>query len=136
MFGMTKKQFLKKSKNCTKETGIQLLNLRDIFIKEQNGKLSVEDAHRRLENVRKNMENIFFKYEKLKPPSKCKGLQRKILNNLIILQGAIVLNLEYLISIKEHSKNEDVKKYKESLEELDKFKEQFHIITREVDKYL
>ncbi len=136
MFGMTKKQFLKKSKICLKDTGIELLSIREIFSKEMNGKLNGEEAFQKLEIVRKNMENIFFKFEALNPPSKCKPLHQEIIHTIIILQDSVVIYAEYLILIGEGSEEKAFEKQKKSLNELERFREQFRILSREVDKYL
>ncbi|NYB52691.1 MAG: hypothetical protein HVN35_09060 [Methanobacteriaceae archaeon] len=136
MFGMTKKQFVKKSKNCLKDTGVELLIIREIFSKEKTGKFAEYEAYKQLENVRKNMEDIFFKYESLKPPVKCKALHRKILNSLIIIQEAVVLNTEYLLLIQEGSEELAQEKYKKSFNELEKFRDRFRELSQELDVYL
>jgi hypothetical protein len=136
MFGMTKKQFLRKSKDCLKKTGIELLLIREIFTNELKGNLIEEKAHKKLEIVRKNIEMIFFEYESLKPPSKCQSLHRNILNTIIILQEALVINSEYLLLIKEGSEEKAMEKYEVSLNELERFREQFRQVNQDVDKYL
>lgn len=133
---MTKKQFLKKSKNCLKDSGVELLQTREIFSKEKTGKIEVEEAYKNLDIIRKKLESIFFKYEALKPPSKCKNLHRKILNTLIILQEAVVLNDEYLLFIKEGSEEQANLKYETSLKELERFRAQYRDLSKEVNKYL
>jgi len=136
MFGMTKKQFLKKSKNCLKDTGIQLLLIREIFSKESTGKLDFDNAYHKLDKIRKNMENIFFKFEGLKPPSKCRSLQREILNTLIILQEVIVVNSEYIMLSKDGFPEESQEKFKKSIDDLENFRNKFRELSQKVDLYL
>ncbi|MDY9924070.1 hypothetical protein [Methanobacterium sp.] len=136
MFGMTKKQFLKKSKNCLKDTGIQLLLIREIFSKESTGKLDFDNAYHKLDKIRKNMENIFFKFEGLKPPSKCKSLQREILNTLIILQEVIVVNSEYIMLSKDGFTEESQEKFKKSIDDLENFRNKFRELSQKIDLYL
>lgn len=136
MFGMTKKQFLKKSKNCLKESGIQLLLVREIFNSEGKGEISFNEANNKVNKIRKNLETIFFKYEALKPPSKCKSLQLEIMKTLIILQNVLVLNSEYLILSKDGFKLESQEKFKKSIDELENFRNKFRQISQKVDLYL
>jgi hypothetical protein len=135
MFGMTKKQFLKKSKNCLKDTGIQLLLIRELFNKERTGKLDFEGAYHKLDKNRKNMEKIFFKYEGLKPPSKCTPLQREILNALIIFQDVLVTNYEYINLSKEGFTEEGQEKFKKSFDNLENFRNKFRELSQKVDLY-
>ncbi|MCC7550846.1 MAG: hypothetical protein KO316_04985 [Methanobacterium sp.] len=135
MFGMTKKQFLKKSKDCLKDTGIELLLIRKLFYQENQGKINTAEAFQKLEKNRKSLENIFFKYEGLKSPSKCKPLHMKILKTIIILQEALVINSEYLSSIKDSGELES-KKLEKSLAKLEQFKDEFKKLSIEVDSYL
>ncbi len=136
MFGMTKKQFLKKSKNCLKESGIQLLLVREIFNSESKGDISFDDASNKVDKIRKNLEDIFFKYESLKPPSKCKSLQLEIMKTLIILQDVLVLNSEYIILSKDGSKVEGQEKFEKSIDELENFRNKFRKLSQKVDLYL
>jgi len=136
MFGMTKKQFLKKSKNCLKESGIQLLLVREIFIREGKGEISFDDASNKVDKIRKNLEDIFFRYEALKPPSKCKSLQLEIMKTLIILQDVLVLNSEYIILSKDGSKVEGQEKFEKSIDELENFRNKFRKLSQKVDLYL
>jgi len=133
---MTKKQFLKKSKDCLKDTGIELLLIRKIFYQETQGKIDAENAYQKLEKIRESLENIFFKYEGLKPPSKCKPLHMKVLKTIIILQESIVINSEYLLLAKEGLEEEEQEKLKKSMEKLELFRDQFRDLSVEVDLYL
>lgn len=136
MFGMTKKQFLKKSKKCLKDTGIQLLLIREVFNQEGEDQIDYDETYRKLDKIRGNLEKIFFQYEGLKPPSKCKPLQIKILKTLIILQDALVANLEYLILLKKHSPEEASAERVKSLEKLELFRAKFRGLSQKVDLYL
>ena len=130
MFGMTKKQFLKKSKNCLKDTGIQLLLVRKIIHQEQN------EAYQKLDKIRENMETIFFKYEDLKPPSKCSSLHIEILNTLIVLQETLVANSEYLTLSEKGLKPEALRELEKSKEQLENFRKKFQEVGQKVDVYL
>jgi len=136
MFGMTKKQFLKKSKKCLKDTGIQLLLIREIFNREGKDQIDFDETYRKLDKIRENMETIFFQYEGLKPPSKCKPIQIKILKTLIILQDALVANLEYLILLKKDLPEEARVERVKSLKKLELFREKFRGLSQKVDLYL
>lgn len=136
MFGMTKNQFLKKSKNCLKDTGIQLILIRKIFIRESGGEIDIDETYRELDNLRKNMEKIFFRYERLSPPSKCKPLQIKILKTLIIFQDALVANSEYLILSKKGLPGEARAEMVKSMEMMEHFREKFRKLSQKVDLYL
>ncbi|BDZ70103.1 hypothetical protein [Methanobacterium petrolearium] len=67
MFGMSKKQFLKKSKNYLKDLGIELLLIRELYTQETKENIDLEEAYHKLEKVRKQLENMFFKFERLNP---------------------------------------------------------------------
>lgn len=136
MFGMTKKQFLKKSKNCLKDTGIQLLLVRKIIYQEQNGKIGYREAYQKLDKIRENMETIFFKYEGLKTPSKCSSLHIEILNTLIILQETLVGNTEYLTLSEKGLKQEALRELEKSQEQLENFRKKFQEVGQKVDVYL
>ncbi len=143
MFGMTKKQFLKKSKKTLKEIGIELLIIREIPTQEKYNSVDLEKTYLKMEKIRKNLENIFFKYEKLNPPSKCKNLQINLLKTIIILQEAVVAIIEHLNLLKDGSNEQSKEKLiksKEKLikskEKLDKFRENYGNLSREVDLYL
>ena len=136
MFGMTKKQFLKKSKKCLKDTGIQLLLTREIINREREDQKDFDETYQKLDKIRKTLETIFFQYEGLKPPSKCKPLQIKILKTLIILQDALVANLEYLILLKKDSPEEARAERVKSLEKLENFRERYRELSQKVDLYL
>ncbi len=133
---MTKKQFLKKSKNCLKESGILLLLTREILNKERKSEISFDEANKRANELRKNIEKIFFTYEKLNPPSKCKSLQLEMLKTLIILQDVLVTNSEYITLSKDGFTLEGQEKLKKSIDELENFRNNFRRLSQKVDLYL
>ena len=118
-----------------KESGIQLLLIREIFNKESKSEISFDDANNKVDKIRKNLENIFFKYEGLKPPSKCKSLQLEILKTLIILQDVLVANSEYIILSKDGFSEEGQNKFKKSIDELENFRDKFRELSKKVDLY-
>jgi hypothetical protein len=133
MFGMTKKQFLKKSKNCLKETGPEILLFRELLDKETHKTISTHDASRKLDNIRREIEKTFATYEKLNPPSKCASLHRKILHNLFALHEAVVTNSESLNAAREGQEEKSIEKLEESRDKLQKFREDFLPLSKEVD---
>ncbi len=96
----------------------------------------MEKTYLKMEKIRKNLENIFFKYEKLNPPSKCKNLQINLLKTIIILQEAVVAIIEHLNLLKDGSNEQSKEKLIKSKEKLDKFRENYGNLSREVDLYL
>jgi hypothetical protein len=48
----------------------------------------------------------------------------------------VVINLEYLLLIKEGSDLKAMEKYETSLNELERFREHFRQVSQDVDKYL
>jgi len=136
MFGLTKRQFLKRSKECLKEIGIQILLFRALLDKESKEGIYNHEAHRQLDNIRKDIETTFSWYEKLNPPSKCISLQQKILNAMIIFHDCVIINSESLVASRIGKHGESYIKFKQSKQELEKFKEIFLPLSREVDRYL
>lgn len=133
MLGLTKRQFLKRSKEALKETGIQILIFRELVDQEAKKKINKEDARRKLDNIRRDVENTFSLFEKLNPPSNCLSLQRRILSTLIIFHESVVSYSDYLIADEEGSDEESRNKLKESREQLQEFRENFLSLSREVD---
>ncbi len=136
MFGMTKKQFLKKSKKCLKDIGIELLLIREIIYQESNNSADFEEAYKKLEKIREKIEEIFFEYENLKAPTKCKKIQLNLLNTIIILQESVVTNTEYINLLNEGLKEPARDKLKKSIDDLEKFREKYSTLSQEVDLYL
>jgi hypothetical protein len=136
MFGLTKRQFLKKSKECLKETGLQILLIRELMDKEAKKSTNIHESHRKLDNIRRDIENTFSWYENLNPPSECVSLQREIANALIIFHEAVVAYSESLIAAENGRDEESRNKLKESQDELEKFRKIFLPLSKEVDLYL
>ncbi len=80
MFGLTKKQFLKRSSKSLDETGKHALLIRGLIENEINGNIDKNEAQNQIKHILKGVESIFFDYEKLDPPSQCVSLYRRILN--------------------------------------------------------
>jgi len=136
MFGMTKKQFLKRSKKTLNETGSLLLLIMEIMDKETSGKISNKEASKQIDNIRKNIESIFFEFEKRNPPFKYVPMQLRILKALVNLQEAITSNSEYLNATKEGLEEKAINKFKESQETLEEFRIEFHSISEEINTLL
>ncbi|MCE5213331.1 MAG: hypothetical protein LLF83_01240 [Methanobacterium sp.] len=135
MFGLTKRQFLKKSKIALQQTGVQLLSLRGLMNQKSKGEISLREAQRNLDTLRKHVENTFSIYEKLNPPSKCLPLQQKIFNALIIFHSSLVSYSESLNAAERGLPDEADLKLK-SAKELNKYQELTLSLSREIDSYL
>ena len=136
MFGMTNRQFLKRSKKALEETGVQILALRGLMNQEANAHISITDAIRRLDMLRKDVENTFSTYEKLEPPSECFNLHQEMLNGLILFFESIVSYLEYLHANEDNSQTENSELLMKSNENLQKYQELSLKLSREVDSNL
>lgn len=136
MFGMTKIQFLKRSKKCLKETGTLLLLIREIMNKQTNGKISNQEAIKQMDNIRKDIEVIFEEIEKRHPPSSCASLKQRILHVLINLNEAVITNYESLLASKNSDEEKSRKKLKESIDILEEFREDYHGLVNEIDTLL
>lgn len=128
MFGMTRMQFKKKSSQALKDIGPSILLLMELTRKEQKGTITPEDAKTRLDLIRQDVEQVFFKYEKIKPPITYQSLYLKVLQLLTRLQEVVTCNQEYLTL--EYGALEQLD---ESLKLLDDFREEFHSIRREIE---
>ncbi|MGB9937745.1 MAG: hypothetical protein ACPK7O_08475 [Methanobacterium sp.] len=135
MFGMTKKQFLKRSKKVLNQTGGLILLIREIIDKETSGNISNHEAFTRVDNIRKELESIFFQFEKRKPPSKCNRLHLRILRSLTDFQEVVTLNSEYLTAVK-NGREEAIDNLKELMDALEEFRKEFHVICDEVNGLL
>ena len=133
LMGMTKKQFLKKSKKALNETGGILLLIRGIILKEENKKISHHEASDQLNNIRKGIESVFFEFDRLNPPSKCNNLYLRILRSLITLQESVNLYSQYLNTTKNGLKEKNLE---ESIKLLEEFRKEYHILADEVKTLL
>jgi len=133
MFGMTRRQFLKRSKKTLNETGILILSIAEIMSRKNRGQISNEEASKEVNNIRKGIESIFSDFEENEPPSKCDSLKQRILKTLIALHESVIDNYDYLTAAGEiDSKN----KLKESQEHMEEFRGSFLSIVKEVDSLL
>ena len=132
MFGMTKRQFLKKSKKSLDEMGSSLLLIIQIMDKEIEKKISNNESSIRMDNIRKNIELVFSEFEKLSPPSKCFSLYHRILNALIKLHEAVIINCESLKAEEDGFEEESQEKLIESIDNLEEFREDFHTLVKDV----
>lgn len=134
MLGLTKKQFLKRSKVCLEETGNHALLIRELIIHETEGNINNNEAYNQIKLIMKGIESTFFRYEDLNPPSRCVSLHLKILNCLIVLQESAAANYDYINTII------DGQIIAEKLEEsrilLGKFRKEFRPLTTEVEELL
>ncbi|MCZ3365153.1 MULTISPECIES: hypothetical protein [Methanobacterium] len=136
MLELTKRQFLKKSAKCMDETGGLLLLLKEIIDNESKGKISNSEASKKLDSIRKEIEVIFYEFEKLNSPSKCSSLKQKVLNILISMQEIVVINSESLYAAKEGLDVQSQNKLSESRAQLEKFRKEFHDVTKRVNVLL
>ncbi|MEL7670188.1 hypothetical protein [Methanobacterium sp.] len=136
MMELTKRQFLKKSAKCMDETGGLLLLLKEIIDNESQGKISNSEASKKLDIIRKEIEVIFYEFEKLNSPSRCSSLKQKVLNILINMQEIVVINSESLYAAKEGLNGQSQKKLSESRARLEKFRKDFHDVTKRVNVLL
>lgn len=136
MMELTKRQFLKKSAKCMDETGGLLLLLKEIIDNESQGKISNSEASKKLDIIRKEIEVIFYEFEKLNSPSRCSSLKQKVLNIMISMQEIVVINSESLYAAKEGLNGQSQKKLSESRARLEKFRKDFHDVTKRVNVLL
>lgn len=136
MLGLTKKQFLKRSKECLDAQGIHVLNISELIDLELSEKISRTDSYKRIRAVMKDLDSVFMKYQRLDPPSSCAKTKREILNSLLILQDAATA--VYDSTNTELSKNQefDKTKLKESQLLLKNFRQVFKPLTKKVDENL
>jgi phosphate uptake regulator len=104
--------------------------------KETSGNISIGEASKQMDNIRKNIESIFFEFEKRKPPSKYVAMNVRILRALVRLQEAVNINSEYLSAAKDGLEEKSKDKLKESQELLEEFRKEFHSIVNEVNTLL
>lgn len=136
MFGLTKLQFLKRSKKALQETGAQIMSLRALMNQETQDKMSAHEAHRRLDVLRRDVEETFAVYEKLKPPSKCLQLHQKILKGLILFFESIVSYSEYLQAKENNLPEKNLNKLEKTRENLMRYQELSLNLSMEVDSML
>ena len=136
MFGMTRKQFLKRSSKTLDETGNHALLIRGLIGQEKDGSIDNDDAYTQTRLIIDGISSTFFDYENINPPSNCNSLHLKILRTLIILQDVASANYDFITRSREDKSIIAQEKLKESENLLDKFRNEFRPITTEVDSHL
>jgi hypothetical protein len=136
MFGLTKHQFLKKSKKSLDEISTQILSFRNLRNQVNKGTISTIEAQRVLDKIRRDVEDTFSLYEKLNPPSKCTPLKQKIFNATITFHGSMVSYSEYLTAKDKELAQTAKEKYVKSDEELKEFLDMSMPLSRQLDQYL
>ena len=134
MLGLTKKQFLKRSKGCLEETGNHALLIRGIIIHETDGNIKDNEAYNQIKLIMKGIESTFFRYEQLNPPSRCVSIHLKILNCLIVLQESAAANYDYINALIDGQIATE--KLEESRILLGKFRKEFRPLTTEIEELL
>jgi hypothetical protein len=134
MLGLTKKQFLKRSKECLEETGNHALLIRGIIIHETDGNIKDNEAYNQIKLIIKGIESTFFRYEQLNPPSRCVSIHLKILNCLIVLQESAAANYDYINALIDGQIATE--KLEESRILLGKFRKEFRPLTTEIEELL
>jgi hypothetical protein len=98
----------------------------EITSKQQKKNITPQEAKTRLDFIRKDVEQVFFNYEKINPPSSYQSQYLQILQLLTHLQEVVTSNLEYL-------SHDDYILLEESLKLLENFRQEYHSIRREIE---
>ena len=134
---LTRKQFLKRSKECLNAEGVHALDMRGLIDNESAGNIDNKDAYRQIKSIMDSLESVFMNYERLNSPEKCVSLKRKILNSLIVLQESASANYDYVTLKIEGKLPVDAEiKIRDSKIFLDKFRTVFNPLTTEVEMLL
>lgn len=136
MFGLTKHQFLKKSKKALQETSIQSLSFRRLINQDAKDEIVILEAHRSLDRLRNHADDTFTSYRKLNPPSKCLQLQQSIINALILFYDSLVAYSESLHGKEDGLEDKSSQLMEKSSEKLNKYIEISLSLSREVDSNL
>jgi hypothetical protein len=136
MFGLTKRQFLKKSKKALQDTGVQILSLKGLMNQVAFDQITIREAHRRLDVLRRDMEETFSVYEKINPPSKCFQLYQRIIKGLVLFFESIVLYSEYLQAKEGNLPADNLDKLEKTRENLESYQGVSLRLSREVDSML
>ncbi len=134
MFGMTRKQFLKRSKECLDAQGIHLLNISQLINLELSGNMNEKNSYTRIRAIMKDLDSIFERYQKLNPPSDCVKTKSRILNSLILLQETATACYEYVSGAINNYK--DSSKLEEANFLLNKFRETFKPLNNSINTTL
>jgi len=134
---LTRKQFLKRSKECLNAEGVHALDMRGLIDNESAGNINNQDAYHQIKSIMDGLETVFNKYERLNSPEKCVPLKLKILKSLIVLQEAASANYDYVTLKMEGKLPVDAEiKIRDSKIFLDKFRTIFNPLTTEVETQL
>lgn len=136
MFGMTRKQFLKRSSKTLDKAGNHAILIRRLIGQEKDGIIDNDKAYKETRLIIDGIASIFFDYENINPPSNCNSLHMKILHSLIILQEVASANYDFITKTREGNSVNAREKLEESENLLIKFRNEFRPITSEVDSYL
>ena len=136
MFGMTRKQFLKRSSKTLDETGNHALLIRGLIGREKDGLIDNTDAYKQARLMIDGISSTFFDYENINPPSNCNSLHLKILHTLIILQDVASANYDFITLSREDKSITAREKLEESENLFEKFRNEFRPLTTEVDRQL
>lgn len=136
MFGLTKRQFLKKSKKTLQETGTQTISLRGLMNQDSKGQIRLKDTQRGVDSLRNRVEETFSQQEKLNPPSSCLQLQQDIIKAMIIFHESVVSYSESLMAKEVNLEEKFRELLKKSNAELDEYTALSLSLSREVDSNL
>jgi hypothetical protein len=136
MFGMTKKQLLKRSSKTLDEAGNQLILIRRLIGQEKDGIIDNDNAYKETRLIIDGITSIFFEYENINPPSNCNSLHMRILHSLIILQEVASTNYDFITLSREGKSAGAREKLEEAENLLVKFRKEFRPLTSEVDSLL
>ena len=136
MFGMTKKQFLKRSSKILDDTGNHALVIRGLIGNEKDGTIDNNNAYKQAKLLIENIGSTFFSYENINPPSNCNSLYLKILHSLILLQDVASNNYDFITLSTEGKSSDAQEKLLKSENLLEKFRKEFRPLTTEVDNLL
>jgi hypothetical protein len=136
MFGMTKKQFLKRSSKTLDKVGNHAILIRGLIVREKEGSIDNNNAYKQTRFIMDGITSTFFDYENINPPSNCNSLHLKILHSLIILQDVTSANYDFITLSREGGSVSDHNKLEEAENLLDKFRSEFRPLTIEVDNHL
>lgn len=114
------------------EAGGLLLLLKEVIDREFQG-INNKEASKKIETIRKEIELLFYNFEKLNPPSKCISLKQEILNIMVNMQEIVVTDYESLFAAENGLKGLSQDKLDQSRDQLEKFRKNFHDTTQRVN---
>lgn len=135
MLGMTKRQFLKRSKECLDAQGIHVLNISELIDLERSGKINEKESYERIMAIMKDIDSIFAGYERLNPPLDCYDTKSKILTSIILLQETAAAFYEYILTIIKYQ-SKDSSKLEKAYLLLNKFREAFKPLNNSINALL